>query len=81
MGLQLGTEGFNSAPKANADARGHCASQGPSLVTLCFPIGSQGPFQAGGQVPPIHQVTKSWQGEFCDNPESKMAKLTLVSHL
>ena len=29
------------------------------------PIGSQGPFQAGGQAPPIHQVTKSWQGEFC----------------
>ena len=28
------------------------------------PIGSQGPFQAGGQAPTFHQVTKSWQGEF-----------------
>ena len=38
--------------------------QGPGLVTHWSSIGSRGPFQAGGQAPPIHQVTKSRQGEF-----------------
>ena len=39
-------------------------SQGPSLVTQDTPIGNPGPFQAGGQAPPIHWVTDSQQGEF-----------------
>ena len=43
---------------------GHAESQGPSLVTQDTPIGNPGPFQAGGQAPPIHWVTVSQQGEF-----------------
>ena len=53
------------APWGHADARRPCATNpGPSLVTPCTPIGSWGPFWAGGQAPPFHQVTRSRQGEF-----------------
>ncbi len=53
------------APRGHADARRPCATNpGPSLVTPCTPIGSWGPFWAGGQAPPFHQVTRSRQGEF-----------------
>ena len=38
------------------------------MVTPSTPIGSQGPFQAGGQAPPIHRVTNPRQGKFNDIP-------------
>ena len=50
-------------PRPTQTPEGHACSQGPSLVTQSTPIGSQGPFQAGGQAPPFHRVTKSRQGE------------------
>ena len=54
------------APKAHADARRPCARPRTQSGNPCTPIGSQGPFQAGGRAPPIHRVTKSRQGEFID---------------
>ena len=47
------------------------AALGPSQVTLRTPIGSKGPYRAGGQAPPIHRVTKSQQGEFKAIPRLK----------
>ena len=48
------------------------------MVTQDTPIGNQGPFQAGGQAPPIHRVTKTRQGEFNGIPGHLVA--TLVEH-
>ena len=56
-GLQFLTEAY-------ADARRPCAQPRTQFVNPSTPIGSQGPFQAGGQAPNFHQVTKSWQSEF-----------------
>ena len=63
-GNVLATRTSVPAPKTSADARGPRRCQGPSLVTQETPIGNPGPFQAGGQAPPIHWVTVSQQGEF-----------------
>ena len=55
-------------PRPTQTPEGHASSQGPSLVSQSTPIGSQGPFQAGGQNPPhFHWVTKSQQGETTTN--------------
>ena len=59
-------------PWGHADARKPCVTNpGPSLVTPCTTIRSWGPFQAGGQAPPFHRVTKSRQGEFNGIPSQK----------
>ena len=63
-GNVLATRTSVPAPKTSADARRPRRCQGPSLVTQDTPIGNPGPFQAGGQAPPIHWVTVSQQGEF-----------------
>ena len=60
----LATRASVPAPRTSADARRPRRCQGPSLVTQDTPIGNLGPFQAGGQAPPIHWVTDSQQGEF-----------------
>ena len=52
------------APKAHTDARRPCVLPKTQFGNPSTPIGSQGPFQAGGQAPTIHRVTKSRQGEF-----------------
>ena len=43
------------APKAHADARRPCLQPRPQFGNPSTPIGSQGPFWAGGQAPPIHR--------------------------
>ena len=53
-------------------------SQGPSLVTQDTPIGNPGPFQAGGQAPPIHWVTVSQQGEFNGIPGQERLELLSI---
>ena len=63
-GNVLATRASVPAPKTSADARRPRRDQGPSLVTQDTPIGNPGPFQAGGQAPPIHWATVSQQGEF-----------------
>ena len=62
-------------PRPTQTPEGHACCQGPSLVTQDTPIGSQGPFQAGGQAPPIHRVTKPRQGEFNGIPGLLGAKM------
>ena len=62
-GNVLATRASVPAPKTSADARRPRRDQGPSLVTQEAPIRNPGPFQAGGQAPPIHWVTVSQQGE------------------
>ena len=61
------------APKAHADAQRPCVQPRTQFGNPSTPIGSQGPFQAGGQAPPIHQVTKSRQGEFNGIPGHSLA--------
>ena len=63
------TLGPRRRPKAMRD------NPRPSSETPCTPIGSWGPFQAGGQAPPFHQVTKSRQGEFYAIPRHLNPKL------
>ena len=43
------------APKAHADARRPCVQPRTQFGNPSTPIGSQGPFWAGGQAPPIHR--------------------------
>ena len=71
-GNVLATRTSVPAPKTSADARRLRGCQGPSLVTQDTPIGNPGPFQAGGQAPPIHWVTVSQQGEFNGIPGQKL---------
>ena len=51
-------------PSRRPEAMAHACCLGPSLVTPSTTVRSRGPFQAGGQAPPFHRVTKSRQGEF-----------------
>ena len=55
-------------------------NQGPSLVTQDTPIGNPGPFQAGGQAPPIHWVTDSQQGEFNGIPGLVFEEMPATRH-
>ena len=68
-------------PRPMQTPEGHACCQGPSLVTQDTPIGSQGPFQAGGQAPPIHRVTKSQQGEFKGIPSHRVGESPLLNPL
>mgnify|MGYP001186038562 CR=1 FL=1 len=43
------------APKAHADTRRPCVQPRTLFGNPSTPIGSQGPFWAGGQAPPIHR--------------------------
>ena len=65
-------------PRPLRTPEGHAESQGPSLVTQDTPIGNPGPFQAGGQAPPIHWVTDSQQGEFNGIPSLMFASCYLI---
>ena len=47
------------------------------MVTQEIPIGNPGPFQAGGQAPPIHWVTVSQQGEFNGIPGLRLQHVHL----
>ena len=72
FGRRASEEDEVPAPKAYADARRPCVQPRTQLGNLNTPIGSRGPFQAGGQAPPFHRVTKSRQGEFYDgHPEAQ----------
>ena len=50
------------APKAHADARRPCVQPRTQFGNPSTPIGSQGPFWAGGQAPPIHRATNFTAG-------------------
>ena len=72
FGRRASEEDEVPAPKAYADARRPCVQPRTQFGNLNTPIGSRGPFQAGGQAPPFHRVTKSRQGEFYDgHPEAQ----------
>ena len=51
-------------PRPTQTPEGHASGRGPSNGNPSTPIGSRGPYQAGGQAPPFHRVTKPRQGEF-----------------
>ena len=72
FGRRASEEDEVPAPKAYADARRPCVQPRTQFGNLNTPIGSRGPFQAGGQAPPIHRVTKSRQGEFYAIPRRKL---------
>ena len=62
------------APKAHADARRPCVQPRTQFGNSSIPIGSPGPFQAGGQAPPFHRVTEPRQGEFTAIPRQAFFK-------
>ena len=56
-------EDFSSCNQGPRRRQRPCAQPRTQFGNPCTPIGSQGPFQAGGQAPPIHQGTKILAGQ------------------
>ena len=80
FGRRASEEDKVPAPKAYADTRRPCVRPRTQFGNPSTPIGSPGPFQAGGQAPPIHCVTVSQQGEFNGIPGRSLAELNSDSH-